>query len=302
MSTKQKIQFWKNSGLCYRCGNRVVHGRKMCEKHLEESREKEKKKRAKRKNKNLCIRCGKIPPRENKTQCEQCSSLYKDDYNKRKMDIYYQRKSAMLCVRCGAKVGKHEVHCSNCQEYMRKKDKNSYYSKKRKSLCVHCGSDNPIKDEILCQICKSKNKTRGSINRKKNKFNIIQHYGGVCSCCGENRIEFLSVDHIDGGGNQHNQKLRKEGTTLYRWLIKNNFPPGFQVLCYNCNTARYHNGGTCPHKQTKVEENKSCLVCHKTTDGSVLCENCFVDVYNYKSKCFGGGLQRDNDNNLEIVE
>jgi len=29
------------------------------------------------------------------------------------------------------------------------------------------------------------------------------------------------------------------GATLYRWIIKNNFPPNiFQVLCFNCNSKK----------------------------------------------------------------
>lgn len=35
---------------------------------------------------------------------------------------------------------------------------------------------------------------------------------------------------------------------LFRWIIENNFPEGFQVLCYNCNLGRAHCGGVCPHK------------------------------------------------------
>src|SRR3990170_1408240 len=27
------------------------------------------------------------------------------------------------------------------------------------------------------------------------KIEVIEHYGGKCSCCGENRIEFLCLDH-----------------------------------------------------------------------------------------------------------
>ena len=72
----------------------------------------------------------------------------------------------------------------------------------------------------------------------------IQYYGKNCVCCGENRREFLSIDHINGGGNQHRQKI---GNKTWRWLIKNNFPPGFRVLCHNCNQSLGYNG-YCPHQ------------------------------------------------------
>jgi hypothetical protein len=41
------------------------------------------------------------------------------------------------------------------------------------------------------------------------------------------------------------------GTHLYLWLKQNNYPPGFRVLCMNCNFAIGHSG-YCPHN-AKVE-------------------------------------------------
>jgi hypothetical protein len=38
------------------------------------------------------------------------------------------------------------------------------------------------------------------------------------------------------------------GGQFYQWLIRNAYPPGFQVLCWNCNAGRHINGGTCPHQ------------------------------------------------------
>jgi hypothetical protein len=76
---------------------------------------------------------------------------------------------------------------------------------------------------------------------------IIKHYGSRCTCCEETNIDLLTIDHINGGGTKHIKKLG--GThNFYRWLRDNNFPPGFQVLCHNCNDGRHINGGICPHK------------------------------------------------------
>jgi hypothetical protein len=64
------------------------------------------------------------------------------------------------------------------------------------------------------------------------KPEVIAAYGGKCACCGETHIEFLSIDHIDG----YKSGPRK-GAALYSWLKQNNYPPGFRVLCMNCNMA-----------------------------------------------------------------
>ena len=78
---------------------------------------------------------------------------------------------------------------------------------------------------------------------KKRRLECINFYGGKCACCGESEIKFLSIDHINGGGTKH----RKEVGNIPEWLIKNNFPKGFQVLCHNCNQAKGFYG-VCPHK------------------------------------------------------
>lgn len=78
---------------------------------------------------------------------------------------------------------------------------------------------------------------------------VVDGYGGCCNCCGENQLEFLTIDHVYGGGNIHRSESNLSGgVTTYNWLIRNNFPKDFQVLCWNCNCARAHFGGICPHE------------------------------------------------------
>ena len=82
---------------------------------------------------------------------------------------------------------------------------------------------------------------------------VLKHYGGKCRCCGEDDIRFLTIDHKDGKGTQHRKQLGvKAGPPFYSWLIKNNFPLQYAVLCCNCNWGRFLNGGICPHKSDKV--------------------------------------------------
>ena len=61
---------------------------------------------------------------------------------------------------------------------------------------------------------------------------------------GEKIIDFLTIDHINGGGNKHLEAIRKVGgQSFYNWLITNNFPKGFRVLCWNCNHGKFINKG-----------------------------------------------------------
>jgi hypothetical protein len=73
----------------------------------------------------------------------------------------------------------------------------------------------------------------------------MNHYGEICKCCGETIFEFLEIDHIDGGGNQHRKEI---GSHYYDWIIKNNFPDILQTLCAKCNNGR-GKFSVCPHHQ-----------------------------------------------------
>ena len=82
---------------------------------------------------------------------------------------------------------------------------------------------------------------------KGKRYKIIEHYSKgkfECACCGETMYEFLSIDHINNDGAEHRKKI---GTNIMGWLIKNNFPEGFQILCMNCNYGKRFTG-ICPHK------------------------------------------------------
>ena len=106
---------------------------------------------------------------------------------------------------------------------------------------------------------KNKEKIRAiqKIYNMRRKENVCKAYGGKCACCGEDRIEFLTIDHINNNGNIHRQtKGLSPGTQSYLWLMREGFPEGFQVLCYNCNNAK-HIYGTCPHQKGEDNEKET---------------------------------------------
>ena len=83
--------------------------------------------------------------------------------------------------------------------------------------------------------------------RAQRRLEVLIHYGGKqpsCRCCKERQVEFLTIDHINGGGYQHK---KKHGIgSIYLWLRVNNYPKGYRVLCFNCNLSRAIYG-ECPH-------------------------------------------------------
>lgn len=83
------------------------------------------------------------------------------------------------------------------------------------------------------------------------KARVIAEYGGKCACCGEVTLAFLTMDHIANNGAEHRREIGGS-RSIYWWLIKHEFPDGFQVLCWNCNAAK-HLVGICPHQGTPPE-------------------------------------------------
>jgi len=82
---------------------------------------------------------------------------------------------------------------------------------------------------------------------RKVKLTIFEYYGKFCACCGESRVEFLTIDHINGGGKSHRKQLKtRGGYGFYTWLMNHGFPDGYRTLCFNCNLSlgAY---GYCPH-------------------------------------------------------
>lgn len=89
---------------------------------------------------------------------------------------------------------------------------------------------------------------------RERRQRVLEHYSGgipTCACCGEQTIEFLVLDHINNDGSEHKRSQGgpvRSGAHIYHWIITNEFPAGFQVLCNNCNCAKAYYG-ECPHQK-----------------------------------------------------
>jgi hypothetical protein len=133
--------------------------------------------------------------------------------------------------------------CASCRE----KTRNKYH----KRVSTPEGKKTR-KETARVYYHKHKRKYSATDNGKnaRIKMTVFNAYGGpICACCGETLLQGLQIDHMDGKGGQHRAEIRLTtgGTPFYRWLIENNFPPGYQVLCATCNFAK-RDTSVCPHK------------------------------------------------------
>jgi len=76
--------------------------------------------------------------------------------------------------------------------------------------------------------------------RERARTAVFDHYGWACACPGCGSTTRLCIDHIGGNGKQHRAELGIKGGSIpmYRWLIRNGFPEGYQTLCHSCNTSK----------------------------------------------------------------
>lgn len=198
MKNKEWYDRKKVNGICRICSSPVVSGLTLCQKHLEIDRERLRKRRLERVSMGLCS-CGRPSLPDMKNKCAIC----REKSNARSL------KSAMV----------------------------KYNKRKDTGLCVQCGRY-PSSNGIYCSECRIERRTRAIDYKIRLKEDIIHHYGGECAICGTTVFEHLTIDHTNGGGNEHRKKIGKSGGhDFYKWLIENGYPDGYRVLCWNCNCS-----------------------------------------------------------------
>lgn len=110
-------------------------------------------------------------------------------------------------------------------------------------------ANNPLREQAI--VARYRHEHREEINlqrrrkQRERKEDVIDHLGGECACCHENRVMFLAVDHINGGGNRHLQEIGSGA--LYITVQREGYDSTkYRVLCHNCNNA-LGSYGFCPH-------------------------------------------------------
>ena len=114
-------------------------------------------------------------------------------------------------------------------------------------LCGGCGAPRNGASKTRCQPCNTRGKAEQNRRNKEIRSLVLVAYGMKCVCCSETQPLLLNIDHVNNDGAKHRESVGYS-TRFYRWLIRNKFPEGFQIMCWNCNLGKYLNSGTCPHK------------------------------------------------------
>ena len=194
-----------------------------------------------------------------------------------KSNEYNQRREAGLCSSCGTRPSRpSKTKCAICALSTFRTQQTRQKRRVLSGACRRCGNQPLVNEVTLCGSCHKKQRAYQKTNAERNRANarawykrntkrslqttqaykrrlktkILAHYGTYCQCCGETKLEFLTLDHINGKGNEHRRQVSQTsgGHSFYATLIKMEYPLGLQVLCWNCNMAKAH-FDECPHLQ-----------------------------------------------------
>lgn len=170
----------------------------------------------------------------------------------------------MTCVDCGAAAEMYMDRCRTCYRERRVLEKAAKWADANKMAAVVSGfcashrSVRRVRGTNVCESCHANARCRNRGRARANaagyllqvKKEALRAYGGACGCCGEDRLELLTLDHIDGRGAEHRRRTGRGGH-IYRWLRSRGFPAGFRVLCFNCNCS-IGTQGYCPHARERA--------------------------------------------------
>jgi len=146
----------------------------------------------------------------------------------------WYRRQCKACI-MDRNRGYVDISKERIREYHRE-----YYRKNKEKL------DKRSKDWI--EANKDRRRTTGLYHYYSLQHDAIVAYGGYrCNWCGIDEPLVLAIDHVNNDGKEHREQIKsKGGVILYKWLRDHGYPEGFQVLCMNCNHAKYRNKGVLP--------------------------------------------------------
>ena len=125
-----------------------------------------------------------------------------------------------------------------------------YYHNNKEARLVNSQkwiNENPERYQKRSQDYRDSHKKQFQKRNMDRRFLVLSHYSKIisksnipiCGNCGLTKIEFLHIDHIIGRKNTDEPKHLRGGSNLINYLIRENFPKDYQILCGNCNWLKH---------------------------------------------------------------
>lgn len=131
----------------------------------------------------LCVRCGKVPPKDGRVMCAECAQKNREaaranQYQRmREYDgmrkRYAKHREAGICVRCGkAPAAENRALCPECLIYMREYERKRNEKLRAQHVCVRCGAETDGRSQ--CDGCREwlRAYNREGQRRRRNERNL----------------------------------------------------------------------------------------------------------------------------------
>lgn len=176
-------------------------------------------------------------------------------YQRCKKDPTFRKKNKERCKAWRAKQDKKVLKQKAKQAYEKKKEQRKqemreYYQEHKETMNKQAKQWRKDHKEYLHQYDKNRQPIKRIHDRtlylNKKIQCIFVYTNGKMKCsyngCDIDDVDLLTIDHIEGGGRKQLRDLKiTGGKQFYTWLIRNNFPDGYRVLCFNHNFKEAHN-------------------------------------------------------------
>lgn len=207
-----------------------------------------------------CADCGDPISRKNAygycSRTPRCRSLYQAAYQEARRPPTIP--AGEPCLGCGLPTTSKYGFCKRptCLEAREQvRSRLNYKPTEARRKCLSCGRWLPLNIRPYLALCRTCDGTRIAHRARMRKAETMLAYGGACACCGEDNLDFLTIDHVggDGAADRKDRGHTGGGATFYTWLKARGYPDRdrYQVLCANCNTAKGI-GAACPCRATRI--------------------------------------------------
>jgi hypothetical protein len=100
--------------------------------------------------------------------------------------------------------------------------------------------------DMLCLLPKEKR------YQERTRLRGLAAYGGKCTCCGEDELGFLTLEHLNNDGREHRKRVGRNRVQVWRDVERQGYPTDkYTILCWNCNMSK-RRGRACIHTYPKI--------------------------------------------------
>jgi hypothetical protein len=152
-----------------------------------------------------------------------------------------RKREQGICVQCPALAIAGKSLCDRCRILAGERDQRYRQRVGPRAgvagQCTRC--EQPSRPgRRQCEACARRNVAYQKEYAKKQRTRVLEHYGGRCVRCGENRCECLRFHHTNHDGGEQRRNVPLQHNFPY-YAETHGYPVDIELLCANCHKAEH---------------------------------------------------------------